>query len=68
MERETTLYEFTSLPNGLLTTNHIFSKVMKPVFATLRKMGNSNVAYTDDSLLQGDSFELSLLNVEDKIM
>lgn len=59
------LYEFTSLPNGLSTASRIFSKVMKPVFATLRKMGHSNVAYIDDSLLQSDTLQLCLLNVKD---
>lgn len=38
------LFEFTCLPNGLSTASRIFTKVMKPVFGTLRKMGHENVA------------------------
>ena len=45
------LYEFTCLPNGLLTATRIFTKVLKPVFAALQKIGHSNVAYIDDSEL-----------------
>ena len=61
------LYAFTCLANGLATASRIFSKVMKPVFATLRKMGHSNVAYIDDSLLQSDTFDLCLINISDTV-
>ncbi|MEW8542095.1 MAG: reverse transcriptase domain-containing protein, partial [Candidatus Thiodiazotropha sp.] len=59
------LYEFTCLPNGLSTASRIFTKVMKPVFGTLRKMGHENVAYIDDSLLQGDTYEQCMTNIQD---
>lgn len=59
------LYEFTCLPNGLSSASRIFTKVLKPVFATLRKMGHSNVAYIDDSLLQSETYEQCLQNVRD---
>lgn len=59
------LFEFTCLPNGLSTASRIFTKVMKPVFGTLRKMGHENVAYIDDSLLQGDSHEQCMTNIKD---
>lgn len=38
---------------------------MKPVFGTLRKIGHENVAYIDDSLLQGDSYEQCMTNIKD---
>ena len=59
------LYVFTCLPNGLSTASRIFTKVMKPVFGTLRKMGHENVAYIDDSLLKGDSYEQCMNNIFD---
>ena len=61
------LYVFTCLPNGLSTASRIYTKVLKPVFAALRKIGHSNVAYIDDSLLQNDSYEQCLLNIKDTI-
>ena len=43
----------------------LFTKVLKPVFATLRKMGHLNVAYIDDSLLQSDTYEHCKQNIKD---
>ena len=62
-----TLYVFTCLPNGLSTASRIFTKVLKPVFAALHKMGHLNVAYIDDSLLQSYSYEQCLINVKDTV-
>ena len=59
------LYAFTALPNGLSTASRIFTKVLKPVFAALRKTGHSNVAYIDDSLLQSDTYEQCIQNIQD---
>ena len=59
------LYSFTCLPNGLSTASRIFTKVMKPMFSTLRKIGHTNVAYIDDSLLQNDTFEGCKQNIKD---
>ena len=64
-EWEGKLYEFTCLPNGLSTASRIFTKVLKPVFAALRKIGHSNVAYIDDSLLQSESYEQCFMNIKD---
>ena len=57
-------YQFTCLPNGLSSAPTIFAKIMKPVFSQLRKMGFSNVAYIDDSLLQADTHQQCVSNVE----
>ena len=49
---------FTSIPVlhfGLACCPRIFTKLMKPVFSELRKMGFDNVPYIDDIYLQGDS-------------
>ena len=59
------LYCFTCLPNGLSTASRIFTKVLKPVFSTLRKIGHTNVAYIDDSLLQSESYEACKRNIQD---
>ena len=61
------MYAFTCLPNGLSTASRIFTKVLKPMFSTLRKLGHTNVAYIDDSLLQSDTFEGCKLNIRDTL-
>ena len=45
------LYEFTCLPNGLALAPRVFTKLMKPVYATLRSKGYLIVGYIDDILL-----------------
>ncbi len=53
------LYQFTALPMGLTSSPRIFTKVMKPVFATLRsRYGHSCLAYIDDSIYIEDSMTL----------
>ncbi|XP_021342020.1 uncharacterized protein LOC110442652 [Mizuhopecten yessoensis] len=37
---------------------------MKPVFSHLRKLGHANVSYIDDSLLQADSYDQCVANIE----
>ena len=51
------LYAFTCLPMGLTSSPRIFTKILKPVFATLRaKFGHSCIGYFDDSLNLADSY------------
>ena len=50
------LYQFTCLPNGLSSCPRVFTKILKPVFSSLRQEGNTNSAYIDDVLLQNDSY------------
>ena len=51
------LYAFTCLPMGLTSSPRIFTKILKPVFATLRaKFGHSCLGYIDDSLNLADSY------------
>ena len=49
------LYCWTRLPFGLKTSPRIFTKLLKPVVATLRKEGILIIVYLDDFLLIGDS-------------
>lgn len=52
------VYEFTCLPNGLSSAPRVFTKLMKPVYASLRSRGNQLVGYIDDILLLADSSEV----------
>lgn len=58
-------YQYTCLPNGLASAPRIFTKVLKPVYATLRSMGHVSSAYIDDSYLQGDTYDECRKNVHD---
>ena len=58
-------YAFTVLPFGLSSSPRLFTKMLKPVFSTLRKSGHSNATYIDDSFLQGDTKTACKLNIED---
>lgn len=51
------IFRYACLPNGLSSAPRIFTKVMKPVFSSLRKEGQTNSAYIDDVLLQNDTYE-----------
>ena len=57
------LYKFITLPNGLSSATHIFTKLMKPVYSTLRTQGLVSSGYLDDSFLLGDSFVQCQTNV-----
>ena len=45
------LYEFPCVLNGLASAPRVFTKLMKPVYATLRSKGYLVVGYVDDILL-----------------
>jgi hypothetical protein len=58
-------YQYTCLPNGITSAPRIFTKLMKPVYSTLRQYGHTNVAYIDDSLLIADTPLECTNNVKD---
>ena len=58
------LYEFTCLPNGYSAAPRVFTKIMKPIFSTLRSEGFLSVFYLDDSLLVANSFEECERNIQ----
>lgn len=60
---ENQLYKFTCLPNGLACAPRLFTKLLKPIYSTLRSRGFLSVAYIDDSYLQGESYEECQSNV-----
>ena len=49
------LWMFKTLPFGLSSAPFIFTKVMKPVVATLRRLGIRVILYLDDMLLMAGS-------------
>ena len=51
------VYQFTCLPQGLSSAPRVFTKLLKPVLATLRKKGIVIISYIDDSLLFADTRE-----------
>ena len=59
------LFQYTCLPNGLFSAPKYFTKILKPVYSTLRKRGHLNVGYIDDSYLQGYNEAECALNVAD---
>ncbi|XP_022804977.1 uncharacterized protein LOC111342193 [Stylophora pistillata] len=61
------LYKFTCLPNGLACAPRLFTKLLKPVYSTLRSRGFLSVAYIDDSYLQGNDFGDCLSNVNENV-
>ena len=50
---------------GIACAPRLFTKLMKPVYATLRGMGHLNVGYIDDSLLISDAFDECQKNLAD---
>ncbi|CAH3188815.1 unnamed protein product, partial [Porites lobata] len=58
-----TLVFLTALPVRLV----FFTKLLKPVYATLHSMGHLNSGYIDDSYLQGDTVEDCQQNVGDTV-
>ena len=63
-EHEGTLYQFTCLPNGLSSAPRYFTKLLKPVLATLRNQGYISSAYLDDIFLVGETFEICRENLK----
>jgi len=58
------LYQFTCLPNGLACAPRMFTKLLKPVFANLRKKGHTSSPYLDDSFLVADTYQACVANVQ----
>ena len=61
------LYCYQALPNGLACAPRLFTKLCKPIYSRLRKMGHTIVGYIDDSLLVADSFESCQTSVNETL-
>ena len=58
------LFQFSCLAMGLACSPRKFTKLLKPVYAELRKYGCLVVPYIDDSYIQGDTVEECWNNVK----
>ena len=56
-------YQFCAMPNGYCDAMRVFTKLLKPVFSTLREEGHESVIYVDDSLLQGGTLQECIDNI-----
>ena len=54
-----TMYEFACLPFGLSSAPRVFTKLMKPVVAQLRKQGIRLIIYLDDILIMAETETLA---------
>ena len=61
------LFQLTCFPNGLAFCPRKFTKLMKPVFATLRQLGHLLSGYIDDSWLMGTVWDDCAKNVVDTV-
>ena len=61
------LFEFNALPNGLAAAPRLFTRLLKPVFATLREAGHISTVFLDDSLLIGYSEWECIMNVRESL-
>ena len=61
-------YQFTCLPNGLSSAPRTFTKILKPVLATLHTMGHISTVHIDDCYLQGKTYNQCIANVIDSII
>lgn len=61
------VYQYVALPNGISCAPRQYTKLMKPVYATLRQLGHSNSGFIDDSLLVSDTFQECKHNVYDTV-
>ena len=49
-------FQFTCLPNGLSCAPRLFTKILKPVYAHLRELGDTCMGHIDDSLLVASNY------------
>ena len=57
------LFQFTAFPNGLSCCPRKFTKLLKPVLATLRVKGHIIIIYIDDLLLIGKSYHECIVTI-----
>ena len=67
-EWENKLFEFNCLPFGLSSAPRIFTKLLKPVMALLRRQGTRIVIFLDDMLIMDQSKEQLIAQTKEVIM
>lgn len=48
-------WQYKALPNGLSSAPRLFTKMLKPIFASLREAGHIVLGYLDDTIIVGES-------------
>ena len=61
------MYQFTCFPKRLSFCPRKFTKLLKPVYSTLRMKGHLSVAYIDDSYSQAADYALCSHNIADTL-
>ena len=61
------LWQYNCMPNGLALAPRKFTKLLKPVFATLREKGHISSVFLDDSLLLAETRVSCLRNVMETV-
>lgn len=61
------MWQFNCMPNGLALAPRKFTKLLKPVFATLREKGHLSTVFLDDSLLLAETRLACMQNVIDTV-
>ena len=64
---QSTLFQFTCLPNGLSCAPRKFTKLLKPALSELHLRGHISSAYIDDMYLQGQTYKECVHNVIDSV-
>ena len=62
-----TTFEYSCMPNGISCAPRQFTKLMKPVYASLGQKGHKIFGYIDDSLLLSNTFTECLENICDTV-
>ena len=62
MEWKGKLYQFRALPFGVACAPLVFTRMLKPILASLRSRGQEAVCYLDDLLLFGNSYKLCAMS------
>ena len=58
-----TFYKYTVFPNGLDCCPRIFTKLLKPVYSTLRQQQHESASYIYDAYLNGPSYDQCQTNI-----
>ena len=61
------IYQFTCYPNRLACHPRKFTKLLKPVYYTLRQAGHLSGGYIEGTYPQGKGYDECLENVEDTV-
>ena len=61
------LYKYVCFPNGLAPRPRQFTKLLKPVFSSLRKLGHIPVVYIDDTWLKSEDYNSCVNNIAETI-